>query len=166
MNIVLFRHAKKSFLPFDDPSLSPEGFIQSERLPETVKKQNLPPATALWASEKIRTHQTFQNLAATLGLKIITRTELNLRADFETQKMFQARVQSLIDELSVTTQKQDSNHVIYLCTHYDWIEESMPLIPSDKNLTGFEFSTWAPAQFVHFKIAEKNWQFIKKGQPS
>ncbi len=163
MDVVLFRHAKKGLTPFDDPDLSPEGFMQSQLLPLTVQKQNLPPATALWASEKIRTHQTFKGLSLALGINTITRAELNLRADFENQKMFQKRVQSLIDELSLNSQKYSTNSCIYMCTHYDWIEESMALIACDKNLLNFEFSSWAPAQFVHFKTSETQWKFITKG---
>ena len=150
-------------MPFDDPGLSPEGFTQSDLLPLTVQKHDLPPATALWTSEKIRTHQTFKGLASALGIKTTKRAELNLRADFETQNMFQNRVQSLIDELTLTSQKHSANDCIYLCTHYDWIEESMALIKCDKNLLNFEFSSWAPAQFIHFKTSETEWKFIKKG---
>ncbi len=163
MDVILFRHAKKGFVPYDDPSLSPEGFAQSENLPELVQKHNLPAPTALWASEKIRTRQTFRGLSMAFGLSALTRPELNLRADFETQKNFQTRVHSLIDELSVTSQNQVSNQVVYLCTHYDWIEESMNLIPCDRNLLTFEFSSWAPAQYVYFKVSADLWKFVKKG---
>lgn len=166
MDVILFRHAKKGFMPYDDPGLSPEGIIQSEHLPALVQKHHLPTPTALWASEKIRTHQTFKGLSVAFGLGLITRPELNLRADFESQKMFQTRVHSLIDELSVTSQKQVSNQVIYLCTHYDWIEESMILIPCDRNLLSFEFSSWAPTQFVHFRASADLWKFVEKGVQS
>lgn len=167
MDVVLFRHAKKGMLPFEDPGLTPEGMMQSERLPDIVRKYNLPAAKALWASEKIRTHQTFQGLASTLNLTTETKAELNLRSEVETQKMFQKRVEILIDELSVSACNDPVKNCVYLCTHYDWIEEAMALIPSDKNLLSFEFSTWAPAQFVHFKITldpiNTVWKFVKKG---
>lgn len=166
MNVVLFRHAKKGMTPFDDPSLSPEGFLQGEKLPVTVQKQNIPAATELWASEKIRTHQTFSNLSESLRLPILTKPELNLRSDSETRQMFQNRIQRVIEELSVSAYNNTEKHCIYLCTHYDWIEEAMLLIPSDKNLTGFEFAHWAPAQFIYFNIDAPQWIFIKKGQQS
>lgn len=166
MDVVLFRHAKKGMLPFEDPGLTPEGLMQSERLPDIVNKYNLPAAAALWASEKIRTHQTFQGLASTFKLNTETKAELNLRSESESQNMFQQRVKILIDELTLSA-CNDLQSCIYLCTHYDWIEEAMAIIPSDKNLLTFEFNSWAPAQFVHFKItkspASTIWKFMKKG---
>lgn len=167
MDVVLFRHAKKGMLPFEDPGLTPEGFAQGERLPDVVQKQGLPTARELWASEKIRTHQTLQALASVLHLSTLTKVELNLRNETETQKMFCARVQILIDELSLTARNSSTNECIYLCTHYDWIEEAMHLIPSDRSLMTSEFSTWAPAQYIHFKILttapKPLWKFMKKG---
>ena len=163
MDIVLFRHAKKGLMPFEDPGLSPEGFTQSDLLPLTVQKHDLPPATALWTSEKIRTHQTFKGLASALGIKTTKRAELNLRADFETQNMFQNRVQSLIDELTLTSQKHSANDCIYLCTHYDWIEQSMTLINCDKDLNSFEFLHWSPAGHIVFEIQSNKWILINKG---
>ncbi len=167
MDVVLFRHAKKGMLPFEDPNLSPEGFTQSERLPDVVQKQGLPIAHELWASEKIRTHQTFQALATVLQITTATKVELNLRNETETQKMFRDRVQILIDELSLSARNNTTNSCIYLCTHYDWIEEAMTLIPSDRNLGSYEFSSWAPAQFIHFEInfetTKSIWRFVKKG---
>ena len=163
MDVILFRHAKKGFMPYDDPDLSPEGMMQSELLPLLVQKHHLPAPKALWASEKIRTHQTFKGLSTALAISTTTRPELNLRADFETQKIFQARVRNLIDELTLSSYKHGANLCIYLCTHYDWIEESMGLIPCDRNLLTFEFSSWAPAQYIHFKVSADVWKFIKKG---
>src|SRR3989344_766110 len=137
MNIVLFRHAKKGFAPFEDPHLS----------------------------EKIRTHQTFQGFAKSWSLSMTVKPELNLRSEYETGKTFQQRVQKLIDELSVSAGNDSAKKTIYLCSHYDWIEDAMALIPCDRDLTGFEFSHWAPAQFIHFQIeSETSLKLITKGQ--
>ena len=170
MEIILFRHAKKGFMPFEDPSLSPQGLLQSRSLPDTVQNLKLPEPTALWVSEKIRTHQTFQYLGECYKIPLTVKAELNLRMDRESATMFTQRVQAFIEQLSLSTGKTKEKSCIYLCTHYDWIETAMTLIPCDTNLNSFEFAHWAPAQFIHFMVEahkdEKIWKYLRKGSQS
>lgn len=159
MNVVLFRHGQKGLTPFDNPHLTAEGFVQAEAISKAVQNNLLPEPTEIWVSEKIRTTQTLQNVASHFKIKPQIYKELDLRNDFETQNMFRNRVQSLIKEVALTNE----NNTVYLCTHYDWIEEAMTLIPCDTDLTTYQFAHWGPAQFAYFKIENDLWKLIKKG---
>ncbi|MFZ3231566.1 MAG: histidine phosphatase family protein [Pseudobdellovibrio sp.] len=164
MNIVLFRHGQKGLIPFEDPHLTEDGFKQSEAIALMVLNGKLPKPSKLWASEKIRTSQTFQALSKKFEILANIKPELNLRSDLETQKAFRERAESLINYLSnLASTTASENESIYLCSHYDWIEEAMLLIPSDTDLTSSQFSHWGPAQFIHFNAKNNIWHFIKKG---
>lgn len=163
MNVVLFRHAQKGMIPFENPHLTTEGFVQADAIAACVQEKKLPAPTDIWVSEKIRTHQTLQAVAANCKVTTEIKHELDLRNDHETQKMFQNRVNSLIDLLTITSEKDSSLKTIYLCTHYDWIEEAMALIPCDTNLSTYEFSHWGPAQYASFQIENGLWKLTQKG---
>lgn len=166
MLVVLIRHAQKDFLPPEDPGLNEKGQQQAQRLFELIHKKNLPTPTELWCSTKIRTKQTLVPMAEELSLGFFIKDELNLRSYQESLKDFRFRLQKIINELTDQSKsKQEQN--IFLCTHYDVIEELMTLIPCDKDLTGFEFSHWAPSQFVIFELSDLDyWKFIKIGSAS
>lgn len=163
MDIVLFRHAQKGLLPFDDPHLSPEGFQQADNIATLVEQKKLPIPTELWVSEKIRTHQTFAVLGKNLAIPLNQKPELNLRNEFENQKSFFLKVKKLIQQICVSSQKDSNSACLFLCTHYDWIEEALHIIPSDVDLSTFEFSLWGPAHHVHFKIKNGIWMVSRKG---
>lgn len=163
MNVILFRHAQKGLTPFDNPHLTQDGFAQAEAIAAAVLENKLPVPTEIWVSEKIRTTQTLQVVARQYKISCEEKHQLDLRRESETQKTFRTRVENLIQQLSVTNQKDSSLEAIYLCTHYDWIEEAMSVIPSDTDLTTFHFSHWGPAQYAQFQIENGLWKFIKKG---
>jgi phosphohistidine phosphatase SixA len=165
MNIVIFRHAQKGMLPFENPALSPEGFRQAEALSALVQEHKLPTPTEMWVSEKIRTRQTMQNIANTVRRPVVEKIELDLRQENETQKMFNSRVGVLVDSLSESSKGNAIAECIYICTHYDWIEEAMSLIPSDTDLASYQFAHWGPAQFANFEVKGGLWKFIHKGSP-
>ncbi len=60
-------------------------------------------------------------------------------------------------------QRSNANEVHFICTHYDWIEEALTLINSDKNLNSFEYSGWSPAQFLVFEVSDGSWKVGQKG---
>lgn len=164
MNVVLFRHAQKGMTPFDNPHLTIEGFVQADAIASAVAiERKLVAPTEIWVSDKIRTHQTLQPVASHFKISTQQKDELDLRNDHETQQMFHDRVHALIDLLSVTSENDSSLKSIYLCTHYDWIEEAMALIPCDTNLSGYEFSHWGPAQYAAFSIESGLWKLTSKG---
>jgi len=172
MKFVLFRHGSKGFTPFEDPELNAQGFQQSIKLAELVKSNELPTPTHLFVSPKRRTSQTFYPMSKEFSLEMQIKEELDLRQPEESQTEFRSRIQKFLDfiaEQKNLTAEQKSltavqkNEVIFACTHYDWIEESLTLIDCDKNLNSFEFSHWAPSQFLIFEINSSDWKLLKKG---
>lgn len=164
MILILFRHGHKAMDPPENPSLSARGFEQAEQLLEMVKKNILPPPTVCLFTDKIRTEQTFKQLIDFYKPKTEIKADLYLRSHLETSAQFRARVQKLVNYYTFqAAQPENKNQVIYLCTHYDWIEEAMSVINSDKNLNSFEFASWSPAQFIEFEINDNQWIFKSKG---
>ena len=136
MKFVLFRHGSKGFTPFEDPELNAQGFQQSIKLAELVKSNGLPKPTRLFVSPKRRTSQTFYPVSKEFSLDIQIKDELDLRQPEESQGEFRSRIQGFLDFVAGHEQspaKPDKDEVIFACTHYDWIEESLTLIDCDKN---------------------------------
>lgn len=170
MMVVLIRHAQKDFLPFDDPALNEKGFQQAEELCVIAKKNilptNTPPATLeLWCSDRTRTRQTLEKLAAEYKVKPEIHSELNLRETHEQGKDFRLRLEKLVTELTLKA-TSSAPKSIFLCTHFDVIEELMTLIPSDTDLSQTLFMHWAPTQYMVFEIKNKTWHLIKMGTAS
>lgn len=159
MKFVLFRHAHKGILPFEDPELSLQGFEQAHRISDLISKNSLSIPTRLFCSPKRRTSQTFYPSAQRLGLKTEVNPDLDQRASQESSIDFKNRVQKFLRQI----EKLNGNLVIFACTHYDWIEEAMALINSDKDLKSFEFSHWSPTQYVEFEIENNLWKVTMKG---
>lgn len=160
MKFALFRHAQKGILPFEDPELTHDGHLQSSKLPLLIQKKILPPPTQLWISPKRRTAQTFYALAKDYQLELKTISALDQRNEYETSELFRKRVSDFLNSLSLSYAEPE---VIYACTHYDFIEEAMSLINSDKNLSSFEFSHWAPGQYLMFSIEVDCWKLLTRG---
>lgn len=160
MKLVLFRHAQKSIMPFEDPELSPRGFEQGDNILKLVLSEKLPAPTALFVSPKRRTSQTFYKLSKDKNLTCRILPELDQREADESSQQFRARVRKWIEDIELNN-APDS--VCYACTHYDVIEEAMLMIPSDRDLSGFEFAHWSPTQFVEFHIENSLWKYIQKG---
>lgn len=158
MKFVLFRHGSKGFMPFEDPELNAQGFQQSVKIAELVKSADLPAPTKLFVSPKRRTSQTLYPLSKDFSLQMQIHSELDLRQAEETSGQFRSRIQSFLNFVA-----EQKNEVIFACTHYDWIEESLTLIECDRNLNSFEFSHWAPSQFLIFEVENSEWKVLKKG---
>jgi len=158
MKFVLFRHGSKGFTPFEDPELNAQGFQQSIKIAELVKANGLPKPTHLFVSPRRRTSQTFYPVSKEFSLEMQIKEELDLRQSGESQSEFRARIQRFLNFVA-----GQNNEVIFACTHYDWIEESLTVIDCDKNLNSFEFSHWTPSQFLIFEIDNSGWKVLKKG---
>jgi broad specificity phosphatase PhoE len=159
MKFVLFRHAQKGILPFEDPELSLKGFEQSGNLVDLIKNKSLPVPTFLFVSPKRRTSQTFYPISKHHSLTPHISDLLDQRKNDESSLQFRGRIQTFLNELELRT----SAEVIYACTHYDWLEDAMALIHCDRDLNTFEFSHWAPTQYLIFEIENNIWKFIGKG---
>ena len=164
MIFILFRHGHKGLTPFTDPGLSPQGFDQSQNLVDQIENGTLPKPTHCWFSEKIRAQQTLAKVIDLYKPLSTAKIELNLRNHIETTKAFKSRIQKFCNELTLRNKQQE---VHFVCTHYDWIEEFLTLINSDKDLNSFEYSNWSPGQYLVFEIlsADKHepWKVLNKG---
>lgn len=164
MILILFRHGHKGMTPFQDPDLTPKGFDQAHDLVTQIENETLPKPTHCWFSDMIRTKQTLLKAIEKYQPTTHQKSELNIRSHAETTQMFYARIQKFYNDLVL---KQKTNEVHFVCTHYDWIEESLAFITSDKNLNSFEFSNWSPGQYLIFEIdsSEKSevWKVLNKG---
>lgn len=165
MIFILLRHGHKSMDPPENPSLSAKGYEQSRQLLKMAQDKTIPAPTVCLHSNMIRTKQTLQDLIENFKAKTELKTDLNLREHNETAQQFRARVQKLINLYTFqASQPENKNQVIFACTHYDWVEEAMTLIDCDKNLNSYEFSSWAPAQYIEFKITEDGvWLLTSRG---
>ncbi len=160
MKFVLFRHAHKGILPFEDPELSLQGFDQAAGIIELIKNEKIPLPTHLYVSPKRRTSQTFYPTSKQFNVKIETQPDLDQQNPNENVLSLKKRVENFLTQIQSSSAAES---VVFACTHYDWIEESMTLINCDKDLKSFEFSHWSPTQHVVFELENNLWKFIKKG---
>jgi phosphohistidine phosphatase SixA len=165
MIFILLRHGHKSMEPPENPTLSGKGHEQARQLLKMVQEKTLPAPTVCIYSDKIRTKETLSELIDFLKTKNELKTDLNMREYNETATQFRTRIQKLVNLYTYQgSQPENKNQVVYACTHYDWIEEAMTVIDSDKNLNSYEFASWSPAQYIEFKINEDGiWQFRSRG---
>lgn len=162
MIFILIRHGHKSMNPPENPNLSSQGFDQAKKLYKLTNEQILPKPTTCWYSEKVRTKETLAELIHNYNIKHEIKTELNLKEPTETLQQFRSRIQKLLNYCTYQAKEpKNKTQVIYACTHYDWIEEALTLIDSDKNLSSFEYSGWAPAQYLEFEITTEGFWFVK-----
>ncbi len=151
---ILFRHGEKQIQGFD-PELSEAGHAQAKSILEKVKSGKLPKPNALYVSTKKRTAQTLDPLAQNFRMKTVIRAELTERVPGETSEKFRLRIQEFLVRLLLFHQ---DNEVIYLCTHYDWIEEFFTTIESDQDLS--RYSNFSPAKYIMFEKKEL-WHVLK-----
>lgn len=150
MKIYLFRHAQKAIDFSGDPELNTEGHAQAVKIMEKVLKKELPTPTQLWVSPRRRTRSTFQPLAELLKLPLQEQEALHEQTSGETLMAFHQRIQNLLEGAS--TQTQD---VIFMCSHYDWMVEALVVIPSDTDFSSnYDFAHWNPGQHIGFEILE------------
>ncbi len=155
MRLVLFRHAEKQHDGTANPKLSAYGAQQALKLAQDVSVKNLPTPQVLMASPRIRTQQTLSPLAQNLGLKVSIYEPLNERLPNESVADFRRRIQELLVHTQMDYQK---NECVYLCTHYDWIEEFLTIIECNTDLT--KYSQWSSAQWLWLDKKEL-WEFVK-----
>jgi phosphohistidine phosphatase SixA len=164
MILILFRHGHKSLTPFEDPDLTQRGFDQAENLVAQIESGILPTPTHCWFSEKIRTRQTLSKAIEKYHPVTKIQPDLNVRSHSESHKEFKHRIQKFLLNISAVCKATD---VHFVCTHYDWIDDGLTLINTDKGLNSFEFSSWQPGQYLAFEIESTDhndaWKVLKKG---
>ena len=147
MKLYLFRHAEKASHFHPNPGLSVAGLQQAVRLMEKVQNSEMPRPSQLWASPKKRAQESFEPLATFLELPLKTVEALDERVHDEDRSFFRARIQKFLHAL----EKEEG--VIYICTHSDWLEEALTMIPSEKDLANAH-PHWHPLQYLGLQARE------------
>lgn len=160
---VLFRHAKKNF-DGSDPELSIDGFQQARSLVEVVKRQELIKPQLLLCSPRKRARQTLAPLQEAFDIPLMIHPALDERLPEESRAHFKNRIyQFLIKELP---QKNTSS--VFLCTHFDWIEIFVEVVPLKEDLSS-DILHLPPASYYHVALSQDPqtpWDLIKKGEIS
>lgn len=154
MKVYLFRHGQKDSLPFEDPDLTAFGHQQAGKLAELIRNGDLERGSHFLASPRIRAQSTLRPAAKICGVEVQVVGDLDQRHSFENAETFRVRIQVLLNSLEKKFTAQD---VIYLCSHHDWIEESLSLIPADTDLLDSRYWSWRPTQYMQFEIVEGLW---------
>ncbi|MFN8846898.1 MAG: phosphoglycerate mutase family protein [Bdellovibrionales bacterium] len=142
---MILRHGDKE-LTGHDPNLSQKGQTQALHFCEKVKAGRLPAPTALLVSTKKRTYQTLQPLSDTFKIPLTIKAELTERVPGESVEKFRKRIQEFLVKLMLFSQDRD---VIYMCTHFDWIDEFLTVIECESDLS--RCNHWPPAQHMVFE---------------
>lgn len=129
MKLVLLRHATRSPYENDGDSLSRAGLAQAEDLITHLAPQgSLPAPTRLLVSPKRRAKETLQPLSEAIQLQLEIDPRLDERHSFESGKVFEERVRSILDD---TVENASEDETIYLCSHSDWLEMALMVLPHD-----------------------------------
>lgn len=161
MKIVLFRHATRSAHGLGDSPLSAEGLAQAENLPSFLAPNGpLPKPTHLFCSPKQRARQTLAPLSQKENLELAIDPRLDERHQNESGLDFETRILDLLKDVEALSEAHPEP-CVYLCSHLDWLEAVLVLIPSD--LSDLEIAgSWSTAEFRIFKIQAGVWT-LKSG---
>ena len=155
MKLYLFRHAEKASLFHDDPVLNENGMQQAIALLEKVQKQELPKPTQLWVSPRVRAHQSFQKLSEGIQVPLQIFQDLDEKMSGENRHEFRDRVDRFL------TKAGEQDGVLFICSHYDWLEESLQLIASDTDLMHEIHSHWGSLQYMALDKKDTIYEFIE-----
>lgn len=158
MKTVLFRHAERQSNGLTNPPLSPRGEEQASKLAAMVGAHLLPQPTKLLSSPRIRARQTLLPLSLALNCEIQVASELDERQNYESAQQFSTRIEKFLQQLP------NQQGIIFFCTHLDWIEEAMTLIPSSSDLTKNDYATWSPGQYMEFEVSDGLWDLQTFGR--
>jgi phosphohistidine phosphatase SixA len=154
MKVYLFRHGQKDSQPFEDPDLTSWGHQQAQKLAELMRIGELLRGTQFLTSPRIRAQSTLKPAAQLCQSGVQILNDLDQRTSFESGDVFRSRIQQILGSLE---KKFTQTDIIYLCSHHDWIEESLSLIPADTDLLDPRYWNWRPAQYMHFEIIDGLW---------
>ncbi len=158
MKLGLFRHGEKESEWTPDPLLNLQGQQQAKILKDSVERGVLPKPTRLIVSPKIRAILTFSPLARSLNLALEKAEKLDERTNNEDASQFRKRIISTIESFS-----SESDEVVFLCSHLDWIEEFSNLVACDSDLHQVPEFSWSPGAYLIFDI-EVIWHLTQKGR--
>ena len=160
-NIILFRHAQKSFWS-QDPDLSSQGHQQAKNIIELVQSNKLPIPSELLCSPKKRALQTFLPFKSAYQIQLNIETSLDERGSHESQQQFESRIKNFVH----FDLPQKTATCLFLCTHLDWFEVFSIVAPLIVDLSQ-EVLQLQPASYYHFQIETNQtqpWSLFQKGE--
>jgi len=160
MKMILFRHAEKTSDGTSNPKLSPRGREQAEKLSEEVSAKKLPKPQVLLVSPRSRAQETFAVLSQKSGVALKVTDLLDERKPEESSADFRRRVQELLVLIQMDYQDNDC---VYLCTHFDWIEEFLTVVESSTDLLQNKYHHWGSGQWMWFE-KDDLWNLMKFDQ--
>lgn len=155
MNVYLFRHGQKSSSPLSEPDLTEYGHQQAARIAERIRAGSFLPGTLFLASPRLRAQSTLRVAADYCKKKPEVVQALDQREGYESAEQFRNRIAAFINSFEKTYAAEKT---VYLCTHHDWIEEALSLIPADTDLLDSKYWSWSSAQFAQFQITNGLWE--------
>jgi broad specificity phosphatase PhoE len=162
MQMMLLRHAERENTGVSNPSLSPHGQRQAQALCQKIQNGELPRPTHLWTSPKNRARQTLQKISSALSLELQVIDSLDERQSSENFAQFQTRIRRFFQSVERQA-KENPGGVLYCCTHLDWLEEALPLVPTLEDFSR-DGMAWAPAQYLGFEIRDEFWTVAQTGR--
>ncbi len=157
MKVILFRHAEKEIVGSSNPPLTQRGLQQAKKLIDEVRSKKLPEPQVMMVSPRVRSQQTFSPLADVLKIKSIATPLLDERTSKETSEDFRRRVQELLVLLQMD---YPNDECIYLCTHYDWIQEFLSIVECTTDLMHAKYHHWNSCQWMWLNKKEL-WDLVK-----
>lgn len=160
MQAILFRHATKERSFDANPSLSAQGQAEAEELLLLVKNGALAKPTHIFCSPKKRTSETMLPLSRAMQVPIQVTEELDERRNHERVDDFLERIEAFLMPLQNAYASHD---VIYICSHMDWLEEAMNIIPCAEGDADLDIPFQA-AEYRAFEISnhlgKQSWKLI------
>lgn len=159
--VVIFRHATRAMTDLEDPSLNAQGLAQAERLVHLIHpKGPLPVPTAIWTSPKLRARQTMMAVADRLSIQPEVRADLDERTSAEDRAQFRSRIHNCISVLEARVKAQTC---FYVCSHFDWLEDAMQMLPSDMSDLDIAMP-FGTAEYRIFAIEDGVWKLVGRGR--
>jgi len=158
MKLIFLRHASRDPHPLHESGLNRVGQQQAADLAAWFSQpaNELKP-TLLLSSPRKRAQETLKPSAAKLLLEVETRVELDERQDQETGTQFTKRVQTAIENIRLFAQ---ANDVVVICTHFDWLETAMSLMP-DSDHDAEILSGFATCEKRVFEWRDGEWVYVR-----
>ena len=140
--LILVRHAHRNTEDRSkDNGLSEKGQLQVKKLTKFAKRRLVGTQVTFLTSPKKRCIETLLPLTKELGVKLVIDDRLDEHGRLENQALFTARIEEFMDHW-----KFDSEGVLVVCTHGDWIPVMIEKLTGSK--TGLKKAGWAEIEHL------------------
>lgn len=156
--IFLFRHADKEMSSGSNPLLSRTGREQAAQLKKLCLENKIPAPQKIWVSPKVRTRESMEPCSQIHQVECEILSDLSERLINESRSDFEGRIRRV---LALATLEKGP---LFICTHYDWLEEGFAFIATPEDQPSPSYFSWHPMSYMGFEIIEDRWHFFTKGQ--